>query len=77
MVSKKETIQIACCVMPNGSVKLVPGDRTSIETSSREWKESLSEELKAKHIKHNTMGGVVMVTMLAEDWVKAKKELTQ
>lgn len=73
MVSSEPTIQVACCCFPDGSTLHTLKDNTSINTAWSQWRESLTEEQAAAHEKHKCGGGVVLITMLAEDWHAMQK----
>lgn len=70
MVSNTKTMRIACVVMPDGQVSFVPEDQTSLNTTMKKWRESIGEERLAEHQNANTLGGVVVVTMLADDYFR-------
>lgn len=74
MVSKEATVQVACCVFADGSITFTLNDQTSINTARQKWLESRTEVQAAKHRKHETMGGAVVIKMLAEDWHMIQKE---
>ena len=77
MVSVDKTIEVACCVTPSGDVAFMPNDQTSINTVMARWRATLTEEQQAEHTEAKTIGGVVLVTMLASEYFAMKKELVQ
>ena len=77
MISKEKTVQIRCCVTPSGDVSFVPDDQASINTVMARWRAALTEEQQAEHIEAKTIGGVVLITMLASEYFMMKKELVQ
>ena len=70
MVSVTKTMKIACVVMPDGIVSFTLADQTSINTIGKKWRKGLEEERRAEHKEANTQGGVVIVTMLADDYFR-------
>ncbi len=77
MPSTDKTIQIACCVTPSGDVYFTPSDQTSINTVMQGWRDKLTPEHEAEHKEAKTIGGVVLVTMLASEYFVMTKELVQ
>ena len=77
MPSTEKTIQVACCVTPSGDVAFAPNDQASINTVMQRWRDALTEDQVEEHKEAKTIGGVVLVTMLASEYFVMKKELVQ
>ncbi len=56
--------------MPDGIVSFTLADQTSINTVGKKWREELDRQLLEEHKEANTQGGVVIVTMLADDYFR-------
>ncbi len=68
MVAVDKTVMIACVVAPNGTVRYVPNDETSINTAIKAWRKEAGGVVLQEHKDANTMGGVVIVRMLSADY---------
>ena len=73
MVSKEVTVMVNVLILPNGTVKFLVADRTSLETELQKWNKTKSDE----HREHETYGGMVQCKMLASEWFMMQKEFKQ
>lgn len=63
-----ETVKIACVVLPDGRIGFMPENRDTIGACIKSWKDGLTDDQKIAHKFANTLGGVVIVTMLKSDY---------